>query len=249
MIDKKQIELDLESLNNDDFYYGEGGQKYLSASTIKTRVETPHLYGQPQEEVLPFLTGKYFHTMILEPEKLINFHIVDIGSRNTNVYRNYIAEEGIEFALLRKEVDDLTTLKDALMQKNVLKELIHSKGNEYEKPAIATIFGMEWKGKADIVTDNKVIDIKTSGNADKFKWSANDYNYDSQAYIYEQLFGKPVEFYIIDKTTLKLKIAKPSPETILRGREKVLKAIEVYKTFFAEDSAEDITQYIEREEF
>ena len=67
--------------------------------------------------------------------------------------------------------------------------------------------------------------------------------------LYEQLFGKPVEFYIIDKTTLKLKIAKPSPETLLRGREKVLKAIEVYKTFFSEDSSEDITQYIEREEF
>ena len=63
------------------------------------------------------------------------------------------------------------------------------------------------------------------------------------------MFGKPVEFYIIDKTTLKLKIAKPSPETILRGRDKVLKAIEVYNKFFAEDSAEDITQYIEYEQF
>ena len=28
------------------------------------------------------------------------------------------------------------------------------------------------------------------------------YNYDSQAYIYQQLFDKPVKFYIIDKKTL-----------------------------------------------
>ena len=63
------------------------------------------------------------------------------------------------------------------------------------------------------------------------------------------MFGKPVEFYIIDKTTRKLKIAKPSEETLLRGRDKVLKAIEVYNKFFAKDSLEDITQYIEFEEF
>ena len=126
---------------------------------------------------------------------------------------------------------------------------IYAEGNVYEKPAITNMFGVDWKGKADIITQTRVIDIKTTGNVDKFKWSANDYNYDSQAYVYEQLFGKPVEFYIIDKTTLKLKIAKPSPETILRGRDKVLKAIEVYNKFFAEDSAEDITQYIEYEQF
>jgi hypothetical protein len=58
-----------------------------------------------------------------------------------------------------------------------------------------------------------------------------------------------VEFYIIDKTTLKLKIAKPSEETLLRGREKVLKAIEVYNQFFAKDALEDITQFIEYEQF
>ena len=88
------------------------------------------------------------------------------------------------------------------------------------------MFGTQWKGKADIVTSENVIDLKTTSNIDRWKWSSDDYNYDSQAYIYQQLFGKPVLFYIIDKNSLRLKIAHASEDTLLRGRDKVIKAIE-----------------------
>ena len=240
----------IEQLKDDSNYYGKVGQQYLSNSDIYSLLKNPRKF-RHKEKSLPLLEGGYFHTAMLEPEKLDTYSIMDVSSRATKGFKEYINDNNLDpyDVLLTKEVEKINTWVDAMKSNFEMYTDIYAEGNEYEKPAIATIFGMEWKGKADIVTDNKVIDIKTSGNADKFKWSANDYNYDSQAYIYEQLFGKPVEFYIIDKTTLKLKIAKPSPETILRGREKVLKAIEVYKTFFAEDSAEDITQYIEREEF
>ena len=240
----------IEQLKDDSNYYGKVGQQYLSNSDIYSLLKNPRNF-RHKEKSLPLLEGGYFHTAMLEPEKLDTYSIMDVSSRATKGFKEYINDNNLDpyDVLLTKEVEKINTWVDAMKSNFEMYTDIYAEGNDYEKPAIATIFCMEWKGKADIVTADKVIDIKTSGNADKFKWSANDYNYDSQAYIYEQLFGKPVEFYIIDKTTLKLKIAKPSPETILRGREKVLKAIEVYKTFFAEDSAEDITQYIEREEF
>ena len=75
------------------------------------------------------------------------------------------------------------------------------------------------------------------------------YNYDSQAYIYQQLFDKPVKFYIVDKKTLNLKIATASEETLLRGRDKVLKAIEIYKEYFAEGATGDVNQVVEVVEF
>ncbi len=240
----------LEKLRNDSDYYGEYGKKYLSNSDIYSLLKNPRKFRQ-KEKSLPLLEGSYFHTAMLEPDKLDRYNVMDVSSRATKGFKEYINDNNLDpyDVLLNKEVDKINVWVDAMKSNFEMYTDIYAEGNEYEKPAIATIFGMDWKGKADIITDSKVIDIKTSGNVDNFKWSANDYNYDSQAYIYEQLFGKPVEFYIIDKTTLKLKIAKPSSDTILRGRDKVLKAIEVYKTFFSEDSAEDITQYIEREEF
>lgn len=240
----------IEQLKDDTNYYGKVGQQYLSNSDIYSLLKNPRKF-RHKEKSLPLLEGGYFHTAMLEPEKMDTYNIMDVSSRATKGFKEYIKENNLDpyDVLLTKEAEKVNVWVDAMKSNFEMYTDIYAEGNQYEQPAVATIFGMEWKGKADIITDTKVIDIKTSGNSDKFKWSANDYNYDSQAYLYEQLFGKPVEFYIIDKNTLKLKIAKPSPETILRGREKVLKAIEVYKTFFAEDSAEDITQYIEREEF
>ena len=46
-----------------------------------------------------------------------------------------------------------------------------------------------------------------------------------------------------------LKIAKPSEETLLRGRDKVIRAVEMYKKFFAEDAEKDLTQFVEYEQF
>jgi len=240
----------LQDLKEDSKYYGELGSKYLSNSDIYSLLKNPRNF-RKNEKGLPLLKGGYFHTAMLEPQKIVDYHVMDVSTRATKGFRDYINDRLLDpyDVLLTKEVDEIKTWVDAMKSNFVMYTDIYAEGNIYEQPAVGTIFGMEWKGKADIVTDTKVIDIKTSANADKFKWSANDYNYDSQAYIYGQLFQKPVEFYIIDKTTLKLKIAKPSEETLLRGRDKVLKAIEVYKQFFAEDSVEDITQYIEYEQF
>ena len=240
----------IDSLRDDSKYYGDFGKQYLSNSDIYSLLKNPRNF-RKNEKGLPLLKGGYFHTAMLEPEKIKDYHVMDVSTRATKGFKDYINDRLLDpyDVLLTKEVDEINTWVEAMKNNFVMYSDIYAEGNIYEQPAVATIFGIEWKGKADIVTADKVIDIKTTGNVDKFKWSANDYNYDSQAYIYEQLFGKPVEFYIIDKTTLKLKIAKPSEETLLRGRDKVLKAIEVYKKFFAKDSLEDITQYIEFEEF
>ena len=240
----------LQDLKEDSKYYGELGSKYLSNSDIYSLLKNPRNFRR-NEKGLPLLKGGYFHTAMLEPQKIDSYSVMDVSSRNTKGFKDYINDNDLDpyDVLLTKEVDEIKTWVDAMKSNFIMYTDIYAEGNIYEQPAVGTIFGMQWKGKADIITDTKVIDIKTSANVDKFKWSANDYNYDSQAYIYEQLFGKPVEFYIIDKTTLKLKIAKPSEETLLRGRDKVLKAIEVYNQFFAEDSAEDITQHIEYEQF
>jgi hypothetical protein len=240
----------IESLRDDSKYYGDFGKKYLSNSDIYSLLNNPKNFRISQKG-LPLLKGGYFHTAMLEPQKIGDYPVIDASTRSTKAFKEHILENNLDpyDVLLSKEVDDITTWVNAMKSNFVMYSDIYAQGNIYEQPAIATIFGIEWKGKADIVTADKVIDIKTTGNIDKFKWSANDYNYDSQAYIYEQLFGKPVEFYIIDKTTLKLKIAKPSEETLLRGRNKVLRAIEIYNKFFAEGSVEDVTQYIEYEQF
>ena len=100
-----------------------------------------------------------------------------------------------------------------------------------------------WKGKADIITNDCIIDLKTTSNIADFKWSARKYNYDSQCYIYQKLFGKPLIFYVIDKGSNMLGMFSPSEDFIARGEEKVEKAIKVHNKFFGEDSTEKISDY------
>ena len=84
------------------------------------------------------------------------------------------------------------------MQNTVCRDLIRGANVEYEQPSITELFGNKWKGKADIVNhdDKVIVDLKTTADINKFKSSAYRYNYDSQAYIYQQLFGYEFIFIV-----------------------------------------------------
>jgi hypothetical protein len=88
-----------------------------------------------------------------------------------------------------------------------------------------------------------LIDLKTTSDINKFKWSAKSYNYDSQCYIYQELFGKPLVFLVIDKVTAQLGIFRPSYDFVKGGEAKVAKAIEVYRKYFGANPQDDIVNY------
>jgi len=240
----------IEQLKDDSKYYGDFGKQYLSNSDIYNLLKNPRKFRQ-DEKGLPLIMGAYFHTAMLEPKKIGEYHVIDVASRRNAKFKDFTSENNLHQydVLLSKEVEEISTWVSAMKENLSMYEDIYDKKNVYEQPGVTQLFRITWKGKADIITKDKVIDIKTSSDINKFKWSANDYNYDSQAYIYQQIFGKPVEFYIVDKKSLMLKIAKPSEEALLRGRDKVIRAVEVYKKFFSEDSDKDPAQYIEYEQF
>ena len=69
---------DLEKLREDEHYYGAHGKKFLSNSDISTLLTNPLALGESMKPIPPFLIGGYFHTAILEPEKLKNFKVIDL---------------------------------------------------------------------------------------------------------------------------------------------------------------------------
>ena len=77
----------LKKLENDEHYYGKFGKQYLSNSDISTLLTNPLALGQPSKQIPAFLVGGYFHTAILEPEKLKKFKIVESTTRNTKAYK------------------------------------------------------------------------------------------------------------------------------------------------------------------
>ena len=221
----------LKQLENDEHYYGSFGKKYLSNSDISTLLTNPLALGQPSKQIPAFLVGGYFHTAILEPEKLKNFKVIESTSRNSKAYKEI---SGGELCLLQTEVDKIELMTDKMMSNEVCKDLIRGSNIEYEKPVITELEGELWKGKADIINHDEklIIDLKTTADITKFKYSASKYNYDSQAYIYSKLFGYEMLFIVIDKTTHQIGIFDCSPQFYERGADKVQQAAEQYKLFF-----------------
>ena len=221
----------LKALEDDSNYYGDFGKKYLSNSDIGTLLTNPLALGQKMANRPAFLVGGYFHTAILEPEKLKNFKIVEATTRNTKAYKEI--SDG-EMCLLKHEVDQIEVMTEKMLNNEVCRDLIRSGNVEYERPGITELEGQLWKGKADIVNHDEklIIDLKTTADITKFKYSASKYNYDSQAYIYSKLFGYEMLFIAIDKNTHQIGIFDCSPEFYARGKDKVERAVQAYELFY-----------------
>lgn len=238
----------IEKLKDDKEYYGGVGKKYLSNSDIGALLNNPKEYGVSREDNPIFAKGRYFHQLILEPNKAEEWEFVDVTTRTTKAYKEFVAERNIPFALLEKEGAEIREWVSEMKRNINFYEDITNPENEYEVPAVGEIKGKMWKGKADIIHPDMIIDLKTTGDIKKFKWSAKNYHYDSQCYIYQQLFGKPLVFFVIDKTTKMLGIFRPTEEFIRGGERKVEDAIEVYDRFFGESASEDVNSFILEEE-
>lgn len=221
----------VNKLKSDEHYYGEFGKQYLSNSDIYALLNNPLDFKKPSESSAAFLIGGYFHTCILEPDKLKKYKVVQATTRNTKIYKE--VSDG-ELCLLQHEVDMIEDLKDRMFANEICRDFIQNESNEYEVPGIIELEGNWWKGKADIINHDEklIIDLKTTNDISKFKYSAYKYNYDSQAYIYSKMFGYEFLFIVIDKNTKQIGIFDCSNRFYESGADKVKRATETYELFY-----------------
>jgi len=233
-------------LKNDEHYYGKYGQQFLSNSDISTLLKNPLALHEPKPSSPAFLVGGYFHTAILEPQKLKSFKIVEASNRNTKAYKEI---SGGEMCLLQSEKDQVEKLVEVILDNDVCRGLIQGINVEYEEPGVTTLFDNKWKGKADIINHDEklIIDLKTTSDIERFRWSASKYNYDSQAYIYSKLFhGYEFLFMVIDKQTQQIGLYDCSPQFYERGERKVEAASEQYDLFYKSENF-DPKQFLKTE--
>ena len=240
-MDKKII----EKLKQDEHYYGDYGKQFLSNSDISILLKNPRLLREDKPKTSAMVIGGYFHTAILEPDKLEKFKIIKSSTRNTKQYKEM---SGGEICLLQHEVDKIELMREAVMDNKICADLImgtNGKMNDFEVPGVAEIHGNTWKGKADIINHDEglVIDLKTTSDIERFKWSSSKFNYDSQAYIYSNLFGYEMLFMVIDKETLQIGLFDCSPDFYKSGEDKVRKATDAYELFYKTDDF-DSKQYL-----
>jgi len=234
----------LKRMLDDEFYYGELNTLALSSSSLKQLLSSPKTYkfsleyGSPSSQALR--DGWLFHTAILEPNVFEAQTFIDVQSKNTKKFREAKAENPRVFTA--KEKSDAERLADAFLRNEHAKELIRN--SEFEVPVIGEVMDMPFRGKADVLGTNRIVDLKTTTDIKGFSYSANKYGYDVQCYLYCNLFGKSYKdfyFLALDKGSLDIGIFNCSEEFYFRGEEKVEKALDLYNKFFIEGA--DLDNY------
>ena len=98
-------------------------------------------------------------------------------------------KQGMTEFFLLKQKHAAERLADAFLRNERALEMIQD--SEFEVPIVGMIEGFPFRGKADVLKNNgSIIDLKTSTGLKGFKYSADDYGYDIQVYIYSELFGR-----------------------------------------------------------
>ena len=225
----------LAQMYDDTFYYGHLGKHALSSSSLKMILKSPKTYrnvikyGDPNGDSPALAAGKLAHWMVLEPHKIDELHFVDASTKNTKIYKE--AKEQYGEVFLTKERSAAERLTDAIFRNEAALQLLTD--SEFEVPEIAMLNGLPFRGKADIIQGDTIIDYKTTAELSSFKWSADKYGYDLQAYMYLRLFNKKkFTFLVIDKASTDIGIFETTDDFIAKGEQKFIQAVDNYKYFF-----------------
>tara|TARA_R110000803_G_scaffold23796_1_gene58052 strand:+ start:2129 stop:2896 length:768 start_codon:yes stop_codon:yes gene_type:complete len=237
----------LAQMYDDSFYYGHLGKHALSSSSLKMILKSPKTYrnilkyGDQSGESPALSAGKLAHWMLLEPHKIDELHFIDASTKNTNKFKE--AKEQYGEVFLTKERSAAERLTDAVLRNEAALRLLQN--SEFEVPEIAMLEGLPFRGKADIIQGDTIIDYKTTADLGSFKYSAYKYGYDLQAYMYLRLFNKKkFTFLVVDKTSTDIAEFETTDNFIKSGEDKFYQSVSNYKYFFVDEN--DLDQYIMR---
>ena len=244
--DNKQWEyIDIiERMYDDEFYYGYLGSNALSSSSAKKLLQSPKAYLKSlnvNQDAQPLRDGRLVHLSVLEPHKIKDLTIVE-GSKATKGFKEAVLDLGSANVYTRSEFNNANKIADAVLKCSEVTSLLQ--GAEFEVPQAKMIDGLPFRGKADILKDNVIIDLKTTSDITKFRWSAKHFSYDLQAALYLKMFeADEFIFVVVDKDSKDIMICDCSDEFINNGLVKLDRAIEQYKYFF-QDEIPNLDNYV-----
>ena len=225
----------LDLMQGDEFYYGYLGKHSLSSSMCKSLLDSPEAYvrelNKPpkDKEPQPFRDGRLIHLLALEPHRIDELTIID-STKGSKLYKLAVEENPPQTVYTRAELNRCQEVANAVLENKEYKELV--KDAEFELPAIGYYNDLPFRGKADILLNGIVCDIKTTSDISNFNESASMYNYDLQAALYLELFESfEFKYVVVDKKTKEVQLVEFDNEFIQSGYNKLNIATSNYQKY------------------
>lgn len=222
----------IEKMQDDSFYFGYMGENSLSSSSIKLLARNPLKYidsisnGGEHKDAYDF--GSLFHWYVLEPDVYKKQIFVDVPNRRAKEWKDAKKEHGRVF--LQSEKEKVEDIAETFLSCSKIQQVLEK--SRPEVPAVGYIDGILFRGKADILGDGYIADLKTCSNIKWFKSDAWKFGYSAQVYIYCNLFDIDYTnwvFIAVDKITGEFGFYTVSEEFYLHGKALVEDGIENFR--------------------
>lgn len=242
----------IDRMEDPEFYYDYLSSRVFSSTLIGALLKDP---GEYQKQILgeqeyhqAYADGQAIHTLVLEPDEIEKrYEIVDVRDKRDSAWRE-LKKTTDKIMFTAKEWDSFEMIDYKIKNCSEIKPYFTDGAAEVS--IVGEIFGYPFRGKADYLKSNHIVDLKTTRSLDGWEYKAkNVYNYDCQAFIYSSLFNvEEFTFIVAEKLTAKVKIVEVSKETIERGGYKVKRALEIYEEYFTNKngSKKPIIDYVQR---
>lgn len=234
----------ISNMDSDPFYYGHLSSAALSSSACKDLLKSSKAYykslQRKQTDTQALREGRLFHTLVLEPEKMQQkYEFVEVDKRTLKAFKDADLATDKE-VFLQKEFYFMRSLKKNIDKCEYANSLLQDGLGEV--PALDFINGIPFRGKADYLRNNHIVDLKTTSSLDGWEYaSKKKWHYDMQAFIYRQLFNvERFTFLVIEKITGEIGIYEASEECFDSGEEKVKICTDRYKEDFLGKSDDEI---------
>ena len=207
----------------DDYY----ANKALSHSKLSCLAQSPEEFKRrhvddpptlPPKDTAAFSMGNAVHTLALEPEKFDErFAVAPKIDRRTTagklLWAEHLEDSKDKIVLTEQDHDDAIACVHALYNHSEFATIMQQP-RRVEVPFEFDLFGHRFKAKPDCIVDSMrlIVDIKTTDDASphKWQWSAVDYGYHRQAWLYRKAVelerGKAYRFIFAV-------VEKPKPST------------------------------------
>ncbi len=214
-----------------------------SFSSIKHLLDSPiafnHYKNKPFKGSTATLLGTCIHHYLQGNRHLVTFSELAKTKKNEEAIKEFerlffelAGEEGI---IVPKSFEPKlnTIMKNFNENKKAVQFVNQCK---FEEPFLFDFNGVPLKGKVDGISDNFVLEIKSSSQAttqEEFAQEARERDYDMQAYFYTLAAKKEHHFFLVVNTQDPFKVAlyRSSYNFIASGHVKATIATERYKRY------------------
>lgn len=219
----------------------------LSFSSIKAFSTSPaHFVAyklRQQHETPAMRFGTAVHAATLEPEVFKNTYKVLNVRRGTAAYKALLEQHPNATWITQTEYDEIQSLRDSVLKHPTASRLL-ADCSAFEQELTGNVLGLPFRGFADGIAANYVVDLKTTqkGSPHEFTSDAYRQKYHVQGYIYTSLLSQALGYKVGEHWLITVEKSSPyvvtcyrlTPEYLERGKRELEKLIAAFRQWDGE---------------